>query len=119
MKRMTFAELAAADMRTQRFTPYGLSTGTRILTPESCADFQQASVATAELSKVVPESTRTGFDRLRLFHGYGVLCYELFTLTDDLTWIVLEQALRHALSRTTKARFNQRPAGNSVNLAGG
>src|ERR1700682_5341391 len=94
MKRLTFSELATADPRTQRFTPYGLSTGTRILTPESCADYQQASVGSADLSDVVPESTRTGFDRLRLFHAYGVLCYELFTITDDLTWIVLEQALR-------------------------
>jgi len=94
MKRLTLSELATADPRTQRFTPYGLSTGTRILTPESCADLQQASVGSADLSDVVPESTRTGFDRLRLFHAYGVLCYELFTITDDLTWIVLEQALR-------------------------
>jgi hypothetical protein len=94
MKRLTFNELATADPRTQRFTPYGLSTGSRILTPESCADFQQASVGSIDLSDVVPESTRTGFDRLRLFHAYGVLCYELFTITDDLTWIVLEQALR-------------------------
>jgi hypothetical protein len=31
---------------------------------------------------------------LRLFHAYGALCYELFTITDDLTWIVLEQTLR-------------------------
>src|SRR6266849_5859086 len=93
MKRPTFLELAAADERTQRFTPYGLSTGTRILTPEACARFQQDCVAT-ELDQTVPESTRTGFDRLRLFHTYGVLCYELFPITDDLTWIVLEQALR-------------------------
>jgi len=93
MKRLTFADLARADERTQRFTPYGLSTGTRILSPEACCQFQQECVA-SELDQNVPDSTRAGFDRLRLFHTYGVLCYELFTITDDLTWIVLEQALR-------------------------
>jgi len=93
MKRLTFAELATADERTQRFTPYGLSTGTRILSPEACCQFQQDCVA-SELDEIVPASTRAGFDRLRLFHTYGVVCYELFTITDDLTWIVLEQALR-------------------------
>ncbi len=94
MKKQTFAELATADERTQRFTPYGLSMGTRILTPESSADFQQGTIATADLDSSVPKSTQAGFERLRLLHAYGVLCYELFTVTDDLTWIVLEHALR-------------------------
>ncbi len=55
MGKYTFAELATADERTQRFTPYGLSTGTRILTPESCADFQQACISSADLHPSVPE----------------------------------------------------------------
>ena len=42
----------------------------------------------------VPEGTRSSFERLRTLHAYGVLCYDLFTVVDDLTWIVLEQALR-------------------------
>ncbi len=65
-----------------------------MLTPESTADFQQLSIADIELASAVPEGTRESFERVRLFHSYGVLCYELFTITDDLTWIVLEQALR-------------------------
>ncbi len=94
MKKLTYAEFAAPDERTQRFTPYGLSTGTRILTPESSAEFQQACIAVADLDPGVPNSTRTGFERLRLVHSYGVLCYELFTITADLTWVVLEHAVR-------------------------
>jgi hypothetical protein len=27
-------------------------------------------------------------------HAYGLLCYDLFTVVDDLSWVVLEQALR-------------------------
>ncbi len=93
MKIRTFEELAKADERTRRFTPHGLATSA-MLTPESTADFQQRAIAHVELASAVPEGTRDSFERVRLFHSYGVLCYELFTITDDLTWIVLEQALR-------------------------
>jgi hypothetical protein len=93
MKIHTFEELASADERTQRFTPYGLATSS-MLTPQSTAEFQQALIADIELAAAVPDSTRESFERVRLFHSHGVLCYELFTITDDLTWIVLEQALR-------------------------
>jgi putative transposase len=51
MGKYTFAELATADERTQRFTPYGLSTGTRILTRESCAEFQQCPVTPCQSAR--------------------------------------------------------------------
>jgi hypothetical protein len=89
----TFAELITPDVRTLTFTPWGLST-MGSMSPEDSARFQQETIAAAELKPAVPEATRKGFDRIRLLHSYGVLCYELFTTTDDLTWVVLEHALR-------------------------
>src|SRR5258708_9930552 len=93
MKIRTFEELAKADERTRRFTPHGLATSA-MLTPESTADFQQRAIAHVELASAVPEGTRDSFERVRLFHSYGVFCYELFTITDALTLFVLTQALR-------------------------
>src|SRR5258708_32941575 len=93
MKIRTFHELAKAAERARLLPPHGLATSA-MLTPESTADFQQRAIAHVELASAVPEGTRDSFERVRLFHSYGVLCYELFTITDDLTWIVLEQALR-------------------------
>src|SRR5258708_2567608 len=89
----TFAELTTPDERSLRFTPLGLATGGK-LSPEKTAEFQQRSIATADLVPAVPESTRKSFERLRTLHAHGVLYYDLFTVVDDLTWIVLEQALR-------------------------
>ena len=89
----TFAELTTPDERTLRFTPLGLATGGK-LSPEHAAKFQQESIAAADLLPAVPEGTRSSFERLRTLHAYGVLCYDLFTVVDDLSWVVLEQALR-------------------------
>lgn len=88
----TFAELTAPDERSLRFTPLGLATR-GMLSPESAAEFQQRSIAVANLVSAVPEGTRNSFERLRAMHAYGVLCYDLFTVVADQTWIVLEQAL--------------------------
>jgi hypothetical protein len=52
----TFAELTTPDERSLRFTPLGLATG-GMLSPENAAEFQQRSIATADLVPVVPEST--------------------------------------------------------------
>src|SRR5438132_2957143 len=93
MKVLPFAELSEADERTRRFTSLGFATS-GMLTPEASAEFQQRSIADADLVEDIPEGTRNSYERIRLFHSYGILCYELFTVTDDLTWIVLEQALR-------------------------
>ncbi len=89
----TFTELTTSDERSLRFTPLGLATGGK-LSPENAAEFQQRSIAAADLAPAVPEGTRSSFERLRTMHAYGVLCYDLFTVVDDLTWVVLEQALR-------------------------
>jgi len=88
----TFAELTTPDERSLRFTPLGLVTG-GTLSPENAAEFQQRSIAAADLVPAVPEGTRSSFERLRTLHAYGVLCYDLFTVVEDLTWVVLEQAL--------------------------
>jgi len=88
----TFADLTTPDPRSLSFTPLGLSP--RGLTPESAVDFQQRAIATADLVPDVPEGTRSSFERLRTLHTYGVLCYDNFTVVEDLTRVVLEQALR-------------------------
>jgi hypothetical protein len=93
MKIRTFAELCTANEQTLRFTPLGLATGGK-LSPEAAAEFQQRSIASADLVDVVPDSTRQSFERLRTLHSYGVLCYDAFTVAGDLSWVVLEQALR-------------------------
>src|SRR5258706_12129666 len=89
----TFAELTTPDERSLRFTPLGLATG-GMLSPENAVEFQQRSIAAADLVPAVPEGTRSSFERLRTLHAYGVLCYDLFTVVADQNWVVLEQALR-------------------------
>lgn len=89
----SLAELTTPDDRTLRFTPLGFSTmGT--LKPEDAAEFQQEVIAHCDLHADVTEGTRNGFERLRKLHTYGVLCYEAFTVAEDLAWLLLEQAIR-------------------------
>lgn len=61
--------------------------------PEDAAEHHQLTISQADLVSAVPESTRRSFERLRDTHCYGVLSYDLFTLVDDLSPLVLEQAL--------------------------
>jgi hypothetical protein len=93
MEIRSFTELTTPDERSLRFTPLGFATGGK-LSPDSAAQFQQRSISGAELIPAVPEGTRSSFERLRTLHSYGVLCYDAFTVVDDLRWVVLEQALR-------------------------
>lgn len=88
----TFAELTTPDERSLPFMSLELATGGKP-SPEYAAAFQQRSIAAANLVPAVPEGTRSSFERLRTLHAYGVLCYDLFTVVDDLRWVVLEQAL--------------------------
>jgi hypothetical protein len=30
------------------------------------------------------------FERIRMLHGIGVLCYEAYTVAEDLAWLVLD-----------------------------
>lgn len=87
----TWDELRAPDDRTLHFTPYGLGVKMR---PEDAARYQQEIVGGLELDPAVAEGTRQSFDRLRTLFGYGVLCYDLFTLVRDHALLVIEQALR-------------------------
>ncbi len=89
----TFADLTTPDPRTLQFTPLGLSTLGE-LKPEYAAKFQQQVIAGSNLVEEVPDGTRNGFERLRTLHSYGILCYEAFTVANDLAWLLLEQALR-------------------------
>lgn len=89
----TLAELITPDERTLRFTPLGLSTG-ETLKPEYAAEFQQQVIAHCDLHPDVAEGTRDGFERLRTLHSYGIFCYEVFTVADDLAWLLMEQAFR-------------------------
>jgi hypothetical protein len=56
--------------------------------------YQQEIISHAELVPAVAEGTRNTFERIRSLHAYGVLSYEFFTAADDLTHLVIEQALR-------------------------
>jgi hypothetical protein len=79
MEIRSFADLITPDERTLRFTPLGLSTaGT--LKPEAAAEFQQLTIASADLIEAVPDSVRQSFERLRTCHSYGVLWYDAFTV---------------------------------------
>ena len=93
MNVKTFAELTTPDPRTLRFTPLGLSTS-GVLKPEYSAEFQQEVIAGCDLHPDVPEGTRNAFERVRTLHSYGILCYDAFTVADDLAWLVMEQAFR-------------------------
>lgn len=85
VKIRSLAELSTPDDRTLIF-----ANGLRA---DAAAEFHQRTIADADLTSDVPEGTRNSFERLRTLHSYGVFCYEAFTVADDLTWLVLEQAL--------------------------
>ena len=93
MKIKTFAELTTPNEFVLRLTPLGFSTmGT--LSADDAAKFQQETIAGADLHDDVPEDTRKNFERLRALHSYGILCYDAYTVAEDLAWLVLEGALR-------------------------
>ena len=94
MRIKTFDELITPDERTLRFTSLGLSTGPQVLKPEYAAEFQQQVIAGCDLHPDVPKDTRSAFERVRTLHTYGIFCYEAFTVADDLSWLVMEQAFR-------------------------
>jgi hypothetical protein len=86
-------ELRQVDERTLRFAPLGLVLG-GTMRPEDAALYQQEVISHAELAPGVAESTRVTFDRLRRLYAYGVLHYDIFTVVEDQTYLVLEHALR-------------------------
>jgi hypothetical protein len=93
MKIETFAELTTPDEFVLRLTPLGFST-MGSLSADDAAKFQQETIAGSDLHDDVPEGTRKNFERLRALHSYGILCYDAYTVAEDLAWLVLEGALR-------------------------
>jgi hypothetical protein len=86
-------ELAAADQRSLRFTPYGFGLD-RALTPEGAVRHQQQLVANCDLVQEVPTATTCAFERIRGLHAYGVLFYDAYTVAHDQCGLALELALR-------------------------
>lgn len=93
MRVRPLSELAAVDELTQRFTPHGFGLD-RILTPDSAAEFHQHAIAEADLVDAVPTEVRVAYESVRTCHSYGVLSYELFGIAANLSFTVLERALR-------------------------
>jgi hypothetical protein len=87
----SLSELQEADERTLSFNPLGLGGRMR---PEDSAEFQQQVIARYELVPAVAQGTRQSFDQVRRILGYGVLCYDIFTVVSDHALLVWEQALR-------------------------
>lgn len=93
MRIQSLDELAAADQRSLRFTPYGFGLD-RALTPEGAVRHQQQLVANCNLVQEVPTATMRAFERIRGLHAYGVLFYDAYTVAHDQCGLALELALR-------------------------
>ncbi len=91
MEIRSLAELTAPDERSQRFTPLGWATGTRILSAEGAAQHIQQTVAIG-IDPSVPETVRKSFDRVRSVYIHGLFDYELFSAASDLALLHLQQA---------------------------
>jgi hypothetical protein len=87
----TLEELQAPDEGALPFSSWGLGGK---LDPHDAAIYQQETVAQVDLAPEVPESVRKLFERIRTVFSYGVLCYDLYTVADDLTHQTLEHAFR-------------------------
>lgn len=92
MEIRDIATLTRPDPRVPHFTGLGLSPS-GILAPQDSAAFIQEIVSYCDLATAVPDATRRSFERLRSTHIYGFFCYDLFTVADDLSLLVLELAL--------------------------
>jgi hypothetical protein len=93
MRIRSLEELTTPDDISLRFTPLGLSTG-GMLDPQYAATYQQQVIASCDLHEDVPDEVRDGFERLRTLHSYGVVCYDMFTVAEAMSWLVMEQAFR-------------------------
>ena len=91
----TFEQMIASDELTLRFTPLGLATGQRVMSPEGKLEHLRNTIANAELVPDVPEEVRQHFARFRKLFLYGVVEYDFFTLVEDLLHLQLEAAFRH------------------------
>jgi hypothetical protein len=91
MEIKSLEELREVDERTLSFSPLGLGGK---LAPEDAARLQQEVASHSELAAGVPQRVRDCFDRLRITHSYGVLCYDFFMIAYDQAQLALEFALR-------------------------
>ena len=91
MEIKSLDELREVDERTLRFSPFGLGGK---MTPEGAARFQQEVISHPDLAPGVPQRVCDCFERLRMTHAYGVLCYDFFTIAHDQAQLALEFALR-------------------------
>src|SRR5579863_2444215 len=62
--------------------------------PARAAELAQHAIGQIELAPAVPATTRQAFERLCTLFGYGILCYDLYTVAGDLARMVTELALR-------------------------
>jgi hypothetical protein len=85
MEIITFQQLITPDKASESFGP--------LVPPERRLQMAQAELARLDLADVVGPQSRQSFERLRTLFIYGLLCYDLFTVVDDLSFLLLEQAL--------------------------
>lgn len=88
----TLAELSAFDEMTRAFWPGGLAGA--LMSPEDSLYFLRSSLEHADLVDAVPEEVCNNFERVRKTYLYGLMEYDLFTVADDNSRLVLEGALR-------------------------
>ncbi|MGD0985284.1 MAG: hypothetical protein ABSA65_15950 [Acidimicrobiales bacterium] len=92
MELRSLEELREVEEVVRRLTPMGFS-NVGMMSVEDTIEYQQETIAAADLVPAVPEQTRRSFERLRALHTYGALCYDLYTVASDQSLIVLELAL--------------------------
>lgn len=90
MEIRSYGALTEPDPRSLAFTPWGSGTIEAI---EAAAEDFQRSVAHADLAAAVPDQVRGSFDRIRKLYALGLIEYEMFTVTNDLSLLLLEHAL--------------------------
>ena len=93
MKRLSLEELRRPDDRTLLFTPLGLGQGWKLAPEDSVC----VPAGRDRRCRSYGGRTTIGARGLRAsqeIHAYGVLCYDNYTMTAELTSVVVEQALR-------------------------
>jgi hypothetical protein len=85
METVTFQQLITLDERSGSLGPQ--------MPTEERLQMVQEGLARLDLVDAVGPQTKQSFERLRTLFIYGLLCYDLFTVVDDLSFLLLEQAL--------------------------
>lgn len=87
MEIKTLSELQKPDQRSLMWSVWTAD-------PAKATELVQHALSQIGLPPDVPETTRQSFERLCTLFVYGILCYDLYTVTGDLARLVTEQALR-------------------------